>query len=69
MSDSPLPPYVDKGQGLVAVAWVEASLGLLALGARLYTRARIVRKVGWDDWTMVIATVGLTPEISHFSRQ
>ncbi|KAK0706041.1 hypothetical protein B0T26DRAFT_625829, partial [Lasiosphaeria miniovina] len=45
------------GPGLLAVTWVEASLGLLLLGARMYTRARIVRKVGWDDWTMVFAAV------------
>ncbi|KAK3314345.1 integral membrane protein [Apodospora peruviana] len=56
-TSAPLPPYVDHGAGLVAVAWVEASLGLLVLGARLYTRTRIVRKVGWDDWTMIFATI------------
>ncbi|KAK3320367.1 hypothetical protein B0T19DRAFT_468682 [Cercophora scortea] len=56
-SSGPLPPYVDKGRGLVIVAWVEAAFGLLVLAARIYTRARIVRKIGWDDWTMVIATI------------
>jgi cell division protein FtsW (lipid II flippase) len=54
---APLPPHVSKGPGLVAVTWVEATIGLLLLVARLYTRARIVRSVGWDDWIMVLATV------------
>ncbi|CAN8103136.1 unnamed protein product [Discula destructiva] len=53
----PLPPYVNEGAGLVAVAWVEAALGLTMLGARIYTRVAIVRKMGWDDWTMIFATV------------
>jgi hypothetical protein len=52
-----LPPQVNKGPGLIAVTWIEASIGLLLLAARLYTRARIVRNVGWDDWIMIFATV------------
>jgi hypothetical protein len=48
---------VDKGPGLLAVTWIEASIGLLLLGARLYTRTKIVRNVGLDDWTMVFATI------------
>ncbi|KAF2642008.1 hypothetical protein P280DRAFT_397288 [Massarina eburnea CBS 473.64] len=36
---------------------MQTSIGLLVLGARLYTRARIVRNVGWDDWIMVLATI------------
>ncbi|KAK0624997.1 hypothetical protein B0T17DRAFT_466531, partial [Bombardia bombarda] len=32
-------------------------LGLALLAARIYTRARIVRKMGWDDWTMIVATI------------
>jgi hypothetical protein len=54
---SPLPPHVGKGLGLLAVTWVEAGIGLLFLAARLYTRAKIVRNAGWDDWTMIFATV------------
>lgn len=53
----PPPPQVNKGPGILAVTWVETSIGLLVLGARLYTRARIVRNVGWDDWCIVFATV------------
>lgn len=55
-----LPPYVNEGAGLLVVAWVEASLGLLLLAGRLFTRARIVQKVGWDDWTMIFAAVSPT---------
>lgn len=61
MSDpgAPLPPDVNHGTGLVAVAWVEASLGLVVLLARMYTRVKIVKKMGLDDWTMILATVSV----------
>jgi hypothetical protein len=67
-----LPPRVDKGPGLLTVTWIETSIGLLLLGARLYTRAKIVRNVGWDDWTMVFATTlaivtsGIVTQMVHY---
>jgi hypothetical protein len=53
------PPFpdVNRGPGILAVSWIEASLGIIILSLRMYTRAKITRKIGWDDWTMVFATV------------
>lgn len=56
-SAATLPPDVNHGAGLVTVAWVEAGLGLVFLLARIYTRVKIVKKMGLDDWTMIFATV------------
>ncbi|KAF2234782.1 hypothetical protein EV356DRAFT_532582 [Viridothelium virens] len=51
------PPNLNKGPGILAVSWIEAGVGLVVLSARIYTRSRIVRNMGWDDWTMVFATI------------
>jgi hypothetical protein len=53
----PLPPDVNNGPGILAVTWVESALGLAIVGARMYARGRIIRNIGADDWTMLIATV------------
>ncbi|KAI0886761.1 uncharacterized protein GGS22DRAFT_117261 [Annulohypoxylon maeteangense] len=52
-----LPEAVDHGPGLIVAAWVMGAVGCCLLIMRLYTRIAIVRKTGWDDWTMVIAVV------------
>ncbi|KAI1170330.1 integral membrane protein [Nemania sp. FL0916] len=49
------PPDVDVGAGLVVVAWVLGAIGVLLLAMRMYARAFIIKKFGWDDWTMVLA--------------
>ncbi|KAI0114298.1 integral membrane protein [Nemania sp. FL0031] len=51
------PPDVNKGPGLVAAAWVLGVIGSSLLVMRMYTRAFIIKKICWDDWTMVIAVV------------
>lgn len=53
----PLPTEVNRGPSILALSWVEAALGISILAARLYTRGRIVRNVGWDDWTMAFSTL------------
>jgi hypothetical protein len=30
----------------------------IAVGLRFYTRQYIVRSIGWDDWTILVALVG-----------
>lgn len=54
------PPDVNHGPSINAVNWTEAGLGVLILLIRLYTRAFIVRKIGWDDWCIVLAVVRLS---------
>ncbi|PVI02161.1 hypothetical protein DM02DRAFT_653786 [Periconia macrospinosa] len=52
-----LPPNTNAGPAINAVNWTEASLGILVLFARLYTRIFIVRKLGWDDLCIVLAVI------------
>lgn len=56
-SPTPFPPDVNHGPGILAVSWVECGLALAAVIARMYCRAKVVRNIGWDDWTMVFAMV------------
>ncbi|KAL4736681.1 hypothetical protein BDV11DRAFT_211037 [Aspergillus similis] len=54
-----------KGPTLVGVLWMEVFLSLVILGARYYTRAFILRNLGWDDlllgitWILMVAFAGL----------
>lgn len=50
---------MNHGAGLLTVVWVESALGLIFLVARIYTRIKIVKKIGLDDWTMIFATVSV----------
>ncbi|KAI1138504.1 integral membrane protein [Hypoxylon sp. FL0543] len=52
-----LPPAVDRGFGLVVAAWIMGLAGCCLLVMRMYTRIAILKRTGWDDWTMVVAVV------------
>lgn len=58
---TPLPPPpdgdVNKGPAILAVAWFQFPIALAFVAARMYTRRCLLRNVGWDDWTIVIALV------------
>lgn len=47
----------DLGATMNAVGWTEASVAIVLLGARLFTRVKIVQHIGWDDYLMVMAVV------------
>lgn len=56
----PTPNYVNpesRGPGLTIIELIMLPLSLMFLGLRLYVRGRLLRKTGWDDWFMVIASV------------
>lgn len=53
------PPDVNQGPGLIAAAWIMGSAGCSLLALRMYARIAIVKNVGWDDWTMIIAVVSI----------
>lgn len=54
--ESPLPD-ANHGPGVVVAAWVMGLVGCSLLALRMYTRIAIIKHVGWDDWTMIIAVV------------
>ena len=43
---------------LLAVLWSLAGLSAFVLGMRLYVRARVVSRVAWDDYLMILSWVG-----------
>lgn len=60
MSLPQLPPAggdQNLGPTINAVNWLFTSLAALAVGARLYGRAKLTHNIGWDDFWIVIAIV------------
>ena len=55
--EPPRDGNVDTGDVLIAVAIATFVPALLMVLLRMYTRTRIVRSIGWDDWIMVPAIV------------
>lgn len=51
------PSSANKGPMINAVVWIGAGVALLLVLLRLFTRAKIVGKVGLDDYVMVFAMV------------
>ncbi|KAI9675737.1 MAG: hypothetical protein M1817_001104 [Caeruleum heppii] len=68
------PPYPDENQGprILAVCVTTTVLAFVIVCLRLFTRIKVVRSVGWDDYvillTMAVSIAGLAviiPEIQH----
>ena len=59
MESSGPPPQgdVNLGPGIVAVIVVLLTLSIIVVGLRFATRIWIVKKLGWDDWTILFALV------------
>ena len=56
-----LPPPdgdVHRGNGIAATALVDTIFAVFVVALRVITRIRIVRNVGWDDYTIIGAAVG-----------
>lgn len=53
------PPGGDhnKGPAFLAVSLTTTIVALTFVGLRIYVRTRIVRALGWDDWTIVLAMI------------
>ena len=51
----------DRGYTLLVVTWVECTISILLVTLRMFSRAKIIRKVGWDDWFMCISLVSNKP--------
>ncbi|KAK3399596.1 kinetochore complex Sim4 subunit Fta1-domain-containing protein [Sordaria brevicollis] len=55
----PEPNYTnpERRPGLVIVEAIMLPVSLMFVALRMYVRARLLRKTGWDDWLMIIATI------------
>ena len=54
--EAPLPRDVNRGGWLLAIFWIEVGIQTIVVVLRLYVR-RVLRNLGWDDWTMLAAHV------------
>ena len=48
---------VNRGPLIIAVSFVEFAFALLLVVLRFYTRIKLVRKIGLDDWLVLAALV------------
>ena len=53
-----LPTKDNRGPNLLIAEWLTVSLSLIAVGLRLLGRAVSPNLLGWDDHTILAATVG-----------
>jgi hypothetical protein len=61
-----------KGVNILAPMWTLTMITTSVVIARIYIRARIVKKIGLDDWAIVVGLVRLAKEspssfFRHFS--
>jgi hypothetical protein len=52
-----VPPDENKGGQILAICGVLVAVCLVIVMLRIWVRARIIRQVGADDWTMIAAMV------------
>lgn len=48
----------DKGPMMIALCWIFTIFALLFVGARLYVRAVVHGKLGFDDYIIIFSCVG-----------
>lgn len=53
----PLPPDENRGPEILAICGSMVGLALAAVLLRIWVRAKMVRHVGADDWTIIAAMV------------
>ena len=51
----------DWGHGIIGITAFLEALVLVTIGLRVYTRIWIVKSFWWDDFTIILAVVGLAP--------
>lgn len=59
MSTTKPPPMgdEDRGPGMIATTIVVSVLADIVVCTRMWIRVRMIKQVGWDDWTIVAAAV------------
>ena len=52
------PPNEDRHGGILATCILDTVLAVIVVALRMVTRVRVVRNLGWDDYTILCAIVG-----------
>ena len=55
----PFPPIGQRGVEALCVMAILTAIAVLLASLRMYVRLRWERGAGWDDWSIVVATVRL----------
>ena len=50
--------YDNRGGGILATTVTTSFLACMVVALRLVTRLRVVRNIGWDDYTILFASFG-----------
>lgn len=69
MAHTSFPPVIANAgrvPTILAVTWVQCSVALMVVSARMFTRGYRVRNIGIDDWTMLLAMVNCFVIWMHF---
>jgi hypothetical protein len=53
------------GPTIIATLWAETALALVFVCMRLWTRIRINKTVGWDDYLISLSWVSFNEKIPH----
>jgi hypothetical protein len=63
-SAPPLDGDVNRGPTLLTISLVTTSIALLTTVFRIFVRHRIVRSIGWDDYTIIVAMVKISKDFA-----
>ena len=44
---------VSNGLRILVLSWIECTVGILVVGARIFVRAKLVHHIGKNDWTII----------------
>jgi hypothetical protein len=47
----------DRQREVIIVAWVTTGAALMTVAIKIFTRLRIIRVIGWDDFFIVFSMV------------
>ncbi|ORY18968.1 hypothetical protein BCR34DRAFT_609953 [Clohesyomyces aquaticus] len=51
------PGGSDIGPALLTISWTGLTLSIIVVALRFYVRFSIVRRLRWDDWTVLLAVI------------
>ena len=57
------------GPTIVGVMWVETAIALVFVCLRLWTRFKITRTAGWDDYLIIVSWVRNTLQTSNYPAE
>lgn len=57
----PLPPDISREPDTLIIKWLTVSVAFLLVSLRFYVRGVLRKKLGWDDYTILLAVVRYLP--------